>query len=451
VAGTAFAGMLHGTRFKIRSKRISQYHFSMSITTFDSFRSRNFRLFFMGQSLSLIGTWMQKTAVSWVIYSITQSKFMLGVSVFATLFPASVFSLFGGIVADRYDRYKVLLTTQILSLIQAVLLTAAVVFFKQFVVWEIIILSAVLGIINGFDVPARQSLVHELVDDKRNLPNALALNSSMVNLSKFIGPALAGFILEKFGNQVCFGLNAVSFIPVIISLLLMKLPRHQPKSKADRNIRREFREAFAFIKATPAISSTIIFAGIMSLLVLPYSTLTPVYAKDIFNGNATTLGVIDGFIGLGAFVGALFLASLKAGTNLSKVLATNTLIFGSGLILFSYTTLYPLALVFVTFGAFGMMSVVTISNTLIQLHVTHELRGRVLSIFVMVFAGAVPIGSLLVGAVSHYIGVQATVLTEGIIALAVATMYARYLKKQKLHKDQETALDKQREEVLIQA
>ena len=423
----------------------------MNITTFDSFRSRNFRLFFMGQSLSLIGTWMQKTAVSWVIYSLTQSKFMLGVSVFATLFPASVFSLFGGIVADRYDRYKVLLTTQFLSLIQAILLTAAVVFFKEYMVWEIIGLSALLGIINGFDVPARQSLVHELVDDKRNLPNALALNSSMVNLSKLIGPTLAGFILEKWGNQVCFGLNAVSFIPVIVSLLLMKLPGFQPRSKADRNIRREFREAMAFIKATPAISSTIIFAGIMSLLVLPYSTLTPVYAKDIFNGNATTLGIIDGFIGLGAFVGAIFLASLKPGANLSRVLATNTMIFGLGLILFSYATLYPLALVFVTFGAFGMMSVVTISNTLIQLHVTHELRGRVLSIFVMVFAGALPMGSLLIGAVSHYIGVQATVLTAGIIALAVAMMYARYLRKQTLRQQEEAAIAKQPESALVQA
>ena len=433
----------------IRSLRF--YPNQMTITTFNSFKSRNFRLFFTGQSVSLVGTWMQKTAVSWVIYSLTQSKFMLGVSVFATLFPASLFSLFGGIVADRYDRYKVLLITQVLSLVQAILLTLAVIYFQQSVVWWIIGLSVVLGIINGFDVPARQSLVQAMVDDQRDLPNALALNSSMVNLSKLLGPAVAGFALETFGDQVCFGLNALSFIPVIISLLLMKLPAFHPKPKADRNIQREFREAFTFIKATPNISSIIIFAGIMSLLVLPYSTLTPVYAKDIFQGTASTLGVIDGVIGLGAFVGALFLASLKPGTNLTKILAINTLIFGTGLTLFAYTTNYPLALIILTCGAFGMMSVVTISNTLIQLSVTQELRGRVLSIFVMVFAGALPLGSLLVGGVSHYLGVQATVLAQGFVAIAVALLYARYLKKQKLTKAEEDSLEKQPEQVLIRA
>ena len=177
----------------------------------------------MGQSISLLGTWMQKTAVSWVVYSLTQSKFMLGVSVFASLFPTAMVSLYGGIIADRYNRYKILLSTQILSFLQAVLLTLAIVFYKQDTVWVIIILSAVLGFINGFDVPARQSLIRELVTDKNNLPNALALNSSMVNLSKLIGPAVAGFVLEKYSDQVCFGSNAISFIPVIISLLLILL------------------------------------------------------------------------------------------------------------------------------------------------------------------------------------------------------------------------------------
>jgi len=209
----------------------------MNLKTFNSFKSRNFRLFFMGQSVSLLGTWMQKTAVSWVVYSITQSKFMLGVTVFATLFPTALFSLYGGIIADRYSRYKVLLTTQVVSLIQAILLTLAFVFFKQYAVWEIIILSAVLGIINGFDMPARQSLVREMVDDKADLPNALALNSSMVNLSKLIGPAIAGFVLERFGDAVCFGMNAISFIPVIISLTMMNLPKQAPKPKADKNFK----------------------------------------------------------------------------------------------------------------------------------------------------------------------------------------------------------------------
>jgi MFS family permease len=271
----------------------------------------------MGQSVSLVGTWMQKTAVSWVVYSLTRSKFMLGVTVFATLFPTALVSLYGGIVADRYNRYKVLLSTQIISLLQAVLLTLAIVFFKQYAVWEIIILSAMLGIINGFDGPARQSLVRELVENKEDLPNALALNSSMVNLSKLIGPAIAGFILERFGDATCFGFNAISFIPVIISLLLMKLPKQELKPKTDKNLKKEFAEAFFYIKNTPVVISVIIFVGVISLLVLPFSTLTPVFAKDIFKGSASTLGIIDGVIGFGAFIGALFLASLKQGRNLS--------------------------------------------------------------------------------------------------------------------------------------
>jgi MFS family permease len=405
----------------------------------------------MGQSVSLVGTWMQKTAVSWVVYSLTRSKFMLGVTVFATLFPTALVSLYGGIVADRYNRYKVLLSTQIISLLQAVLLTLAIVFFKQYAVWEIIILSAMLGIINGFDGPARQSLVRELVENKEDLPNALALNSSMVNLSKLIGPAIAGFILERFGDATCFGFNAISFIPVIISLLLMKLPKQELKPKTDKNLKKEFAEAFFYIKNTPVVISVIIFVGVISLLVLPFSTLTPVFAKDIFKGSASTLGIIDGVIGFGAFIGALFLASLKQGRNLSKVLAINTLVFGIGLTLFSQILILPLALLFIAVGAFGMMSVRTISNTIVQIHVPNQFRGRVISIYLMVLTTMMPIGSLLIGAVSHYIGVQTTVLLEGFLALIIAVFYGRYLKKEKLKKEEQSLLQHQPEEVVIQA
>ncbi len=423
----------------------------MSISTFDSFKSRNYRLFFAGQSISLIGTWMQKTAVSWVIYSVTQSKLMLGVAVFATLFPTAAFSLFGGIAADRYDRHKLLLLTQIVSSVQAVLLTLAVIYFKNDVVLPIILLSVFLGIINGFDVPARQSLVKEMVDHPSTLPNALALNSSMVNLSKFIGPAIAGFVLEKFGTTICFALNAISFIPVIISLLMMRLPAHIPKPKSERSIINEFKEAFIYIKKTPEIGTVIAMVGAMSLFVLPYSTLTPVYAKDIFHGDASTLGVIDGCIGLGAFVGAIYLASLKQGVNLPKVMAINCLVFGVGLMLFSYTTIYFLSLLFIAFTAYGMMAIVTVSNTLIQVKVESQLRGRVISIFVMVFTAALPLGSLLVGTSSHYIGVQKTVFIEGIFALVFAVIFGRNMRKQRLLREQMLSLQEQPEGVLMQA
>jgi len=196
----------------------------MKITTFNAFKSRNYRLYFTGQSISLIGTWMQKTAVSWVVYSLTHSKFMLGLSLFASMFPSFVFSFIGGVVSDRYDRYRVLLATQIASMIQAILLTLLVLS-GNYNVWAILALSFVLGVINAFDVPARQSLVNEMVDDTKYLGNALALNSSMVNLSRLIGPAIAGFILEKLGDVFCFGLNAISFIAVIGSILMMRLPK----------------------------------------------------------------------------------------------------------------------------------------------------------------------------------------------------------------------------------
>lgn len=400
----------------------------MNIRTFNSFKNQNFRLFFVGQSLSLIGTWMQKTAVSWVIYSLTQSKFMLGLSVFATLFPTALFSIFGGITADRHNRFKILLMTQVLSLFQAILLTLSIIYFKQDSVLAIIILSVLLGVINSFDVPARQSLVRDLIENKTDLPNALALNSSMVNLSKLMGPALAGFILERFGDQICFGINAFSFVPVIISLLLMKLPKHEKNATIKRGIYVEFSEAIAYIKGNTKMSSVMIFTGLMSFFVLPFSTLTPVFAKDIFNGSAVTLGVLDGIIGLGALIGALYLASLKLETNLNIVLATNSLVFGIGLMLFSYTFNFNLALIFIVIAAFGMMSIRTLTNTIIQVNVPNEYRGRVISIYLMILTSMVPIGSLLVGGISNYIGVQLMVFIQGIIAVGIAGLYFKYLK-----------------------
>jgi len=422
----------------------------MNVTTFRAFKSPNYRLFFTGQSISLLGTWMQKTAVSWVIYSQTHSKVMLGVSVFATLFPSALFTSLGGVVSDRYNRHRVLLLTQILSMVQAILLTA-VVFFNHYAVWEIIALSVMLGIINGFDVPARQSLVYEMVEDKADLPNAVALNSSMVNLSKLLGPAIAGLAIERFGEVVCFGLNAISFVAVIGSLLLMKLPAYEAKPHP-KNILGELTEGFAYIRETPSIRFIISMLALVSVTVLPFTTLMPVYAKDIFHGTASTFGLIDSAIGLGAFIGAIFLASLPAGTNLSKVLAINTFVFGAGLILFSYTPWYPLALSFIVIGAFGMMSQMTISNTLLQTQVAPTMRGRVISLYVMAHSGALPIGSLLVGTLSQHVGVQATVLGQGLLALGIGALHLRYLRtSQKARRPVATPLDSTTSEVSMAA
>ncbi len=373
---------------------------------------------------------MQKTAVSWVVYSLTHSKFMLGVTLFATMFPSFLLSFIGGVVSDRYNRYKVLLLTQFISMIQAILL-AALIFFKHYSVWEILVLSVMLGIVNAFDVPARQSLVYEMVDDKKDLPNALALNSSMVNLSRLIGPAIAGIVIEKWGDDICFGLNALSFVAVIVSLLFMKLPVYVSKPRVN-NVFGELREGLAYVRKTPAISFVIGMLALISLLVLPFSTLLPVYAKDIFHGTASTFGVIDSVIGLGAFSGAIFLASLKRGSNLRKILAINTFVFGLGLVLFSHTTYYPLALVFAAIGAFGMMSQITISNTLIQTTVDPAMRGRVISLYAMAFFGMQPLGGLVIGSISQHIGVENTILAEGIIALLIGLLHVRFLQKNKL-------------------
>jgi MFS family permease len=401
--------------------------------TFRAFKSRNYRLYFTGQSVSLIGTWMQKTAVSWVIYTLTHSTFMLGLTLFASQFPSFMFSLIGGVVSDRYNRYRVLLTTQVASLIQALLL-ATLILLKHYAVWEILSLSVVLGLINAFDVPARQSLVYEMVDNKDDLPNALALNSSMVNLSRIVGPAIAGIVLESIGDGACFLLNALSFVAVIGSLLLMKLPQYV-KKEHKKNVFGELKEGFSYIKRTPSIAFVLIMLALISLMVLPFSTLIPYYAKDVFKGTASTFGVLDSFIGLGAFSGAIFLASQKTGANLKKILFINTLVFGVGLILFSHESIYPLALAFVTLAGFGMMSQITVSNTLIQTTVAPAMRGRVISFYAMAFFGMQPLGGLLVGSISKWIGPNDTLMGEGIAALLIGFMHWRYLRREKLKKE----------------
>ncbi len=405
-------------------------NFIKNLNTFRAFQSRNYRLYFAGQSISLIGTWMQRTAVYWVIFSQTHSTFMLGLTAFATQFPSFALSLWGGVVSDRYNRYKVLLTTQIASLIQAVLLTVLIIVDPS-AVWAILAISVVLGIINAFDVPSRQSLVYEMIEEKKDLPNALALNSSMVNLARLLGPAVAGIVLEKFGESFCFGLNAFSFIAVITSLLMMRLPAYVAKPH-NKKISRDLKEGFSYLKHTPSIATVILMLACMSFLVLPFTTLLPVYAKVIFAGNASTFGFLNSFIGLGAISGAIFLASQKSGTSLKKILIVNTIIFGCGLILFSHMTNLPLALLFAAVTGFGMMSQTTISNTLIQTKVIPEMRGRVLSYFVMAFFGMQPLGALLIGTVSQYIGTPNTILAQGIAAIIILLIFLPYLRRDKV-------------------
>ncbi len=410
----------------------------MNINTFKAFQSRNYRLYFAGQSVSLIGTWMQRTAVYWVVYVQTHSTFMLGLAVFAAQFPSFLFSSLGGVVSDRYNRYKVLVFTQIASLVQATLL-AALVIFTHYTVWEIFSLSVVLGIINAFDVPARQSMVHELIDNKEDLPNAIALNSSMVNLARLLGPAISGIVLEKLGAGTCFSINALSFVAVIVSLLFMKFPEFIPKTNK-KKVMKELKEGWVYLKHTPGIGFVVLLLACNSLFSLPFNTLLPVFAKVIFKGNASTFGYLNSFIGLGAISGTIFLASLKSGTDLKKILFITLLVFGTGLALFSHTGYLPLALFFATLAGFGMMAQVTISNTIIQTSSTPEMRGRVISYYAMAFFGLQPIGGLLTGIVSQYIGAPNTILIQGIAALLIALVFMPFLRRDLLKKEDKIKL-----------
>lgn len=396
---------------------------------FRAFRNRNYAVFFSGQSVSQIGTWMQRTAVSWVIYSLTHSVFMLGLAVFAQQFPSFLLSLPGGVVSDRYNRHKILLVTQTASMIQAILL-AALILTNHYVIWEILTLSVVLGIINAFDVPARQPMVHEMINDKEDLANALALNSAMVNIARLVGPALSGIILQVFGAGICFSLNALSFVAVITSLLLMKLPEFKPPT-VKKKVSHELAEGFRYLQQTPAIGTIILLIVVLSLLVLPYDTMVPVFAKVIFKGNAATFGYISSFMGLGAIMGSLFFASLKKGTNMRIIILMSIVILGTGLIIFSRISYFPVAMPFAVLIGFGSLMPTTACITTIQMEAASHMRGRVMSYVAMGYFGMLPLGSLLIGTISEKITAPLTMLCQGIIAIGIAALFFKLLIKDK--------------------
>jgi len=271
-------------------------------------------------------------------------------------------------------------------------------------------------------------MVNEMVNKKEDLPNAIALNSAMAKLAWLIGPAISGIVLEKLGAGTCFMMNALSYVAVITSLLLIKFPPYIPHPHS-KKVMKEFKEGFVYLKNTPSIGILILLLGCVSLFVLPYTTLLPVYAKVIFKGNASTFGYLNSFIGLGALFGAIFLASLKTGANLKRILFINLLIFGAALALFSHMTNFPIALFFAMLAGFAMMFQTTINNTIIQTNASDEMRGRALSFFAMAFFGMQPLGGLLIGTISQYIGAPNTILAEGIAAGIIAGLFLPFLRK----------------------
>ncbi|MDB5283962.1 MAG: major facilitator superfamily 1 [Bacteroidota bacterium] len=331
-------------------------------------------------------------------------------------------------------------------MIQALLL-AILTLTGHYTLWQILALSVILGVINAFDVPARQPLVHQLITDRADLPNALAINSSMVNLARLVGPALSGIVLGKFGAGVCFLLNAISFVAVIASLSFMKLPKYTaPLVK--KKIASEISEEFTYLKNTPSISIILIVLAAICLLVLPYDTLMPVFAKVIFNGDATTFGYIFSFIGFGAISGTLFLASLKPGTDLNRVLLFNMVGLGVVLILFSRISYFPLAMVFAVLSGFAAMTQNTICLTIIQVNADVHMRGRVMGYVAMAYFGMLPLGSLLIGGLSQQIGSPDAILCQGITAIVVSIVAANFLRPGKLKESDKRQFEEAEETVI---
>lgn len=367
---------------------------------------------------------MQKTAVSWLVYRLTGSALLLGIVGFVSLIPSLVLSPYAGSLVDRHNRYKILMITQLVSMVQAGAL-AAMIYFEYYNIPCIIGLSLIQGIINAFDVTCRQSLMVEMVDNKEDLPNAIALNSTMTNLARIIGPALAGILLSTFGEDFCFIGNFVSYVPVLICLFMMKL-NIQVYPVTQKSIWLELEEGFKYVSGDKELSSMIVLLGISSLFVIPFNTLMPIFAKDLFNGDAKTFSWFESAAGLGSVVSAMYLANLKTAKPLMKITIIASLVFGSSLIFLSAASNLAIGLFFMTFTGVGMMAQTSSINTYIQTHSIPEMRGRAISYFVMSYQGMIPIGSLLIGWTANAFGPRIAVALAGGIGLLATGLFILY-------------------------
>ncbi len=393
-------------------------------TMFRSLQYRNYRLFFAGQSVSVIGTWIQQIAMPWLVYDLTKSVFLLGLVGFVGQVPTFILSPFAGVLTDRWNKYYILIATQILSMVQAIILTFLV-FTQSIEIWHIVLLSCFLGCINAFDTPARQSFVIKMVDKKEDLGNAIALNSSMVNAARILGPSLAGVLIAATGEGICFMINALSYVFVILSLLLMVIP-HEKKIKS-KPVLKEFKEGFSYTFSVIPIKYAILLLALVSLMGMSSIVLMPVFAKEILHGGSNTFGFLMAASGLGALIGAFYLASRKSITGLDKVIPLSAATFGIGLVMFSFFHVFILSLVLMVLMGLGMMLQMASCNTLIQTIVDDDMRGRVMSFFVMAFMGTAPFGSLLAGSAAKVIGVPHTILIGGIACIVGALLFIRKL------------------------
>ena len=395
-------------------------------------RHRNFRLFFTGQSISLIGTWMTRVATSWLVYRLTGSALLLGTVSFAGQIPTFLFAPFAGVLVDRLNRRKLLVWTQVLAGIQSLAL-AALTLARIITIHEIIALSIFQGLINAFDMPGRQSFLVQMVSgdtgkpDKQDLSNAIALNSSIVNVARLIGPAIAGLVIAAVGEGYCFAVDGASYIAVVASLLMMRVPPLLIQ-RATSSMLEQLREGWSYVVHFRPIRTILSLFALLSLMGMPFMVLMPIFASQVLHGGAHTLGYLMGASGVGALISAISLALRKSVRGLTTMIQIAAVMFGSGLILFGLSHHLMLSLLLMIVVGFGMMQGLAASNTVIQTLVPEDKRGRVMSYYTMAFVGMAPFGSLLAGALAHRFGASHAVMITGAFCLIGAGWFSTQLK-----------------------
>jgi MFS family permease len=388
-------------------------------------RYRNYRLFFGGQIVSLLGTWITTTATNWLVYRLTGSAWLLGVVGFAGQIPSFLFGPFAGLIVDRHNRHRLLVLTQTISMLQSFAL-AALTLTGRISIRAVILLSIVQGVVNAFDMPARQSFLIAMIEKREDLGNAIALNSSMVNAARLIGPTLAGLIIAAAGEGWCFLLDGVSYLAVIAALMRMRGIREEIRRTTGGALR-QFREGLHSAFGFAPIRAIMLLLELVSLVGVPYTVLMPVFATTVFHGGAHTLGFLMTATGCGALTGALWLAARTSVLGLGRLIPIATALFGTGLIAFSFAHVWWLALPCLAVAGFGFMVQMAASNTVIQTIVDDRARGRVMSFYMMAFLGTAPFGSLIAGALSSRLGAPHTLLIGGLCCLLGALLFAREL------------------------
>lgn len=396
-------------------------------STFRALKYRNYKLFFYGQFISLIGTWIQQIALNWLVYRLTHSALMMGVTVFAVTIPSLFLSPFLGVIVDRVNKYRALIITQTIFMILAGVLGILTIT-NTVQIWHIVILGVLMGIANTFDMPLRQAFVVNLVEDTQDLSNAISLNSTIFNLARLVGPAIGGVLIANVGEGLCFILNAISYIAVISAFFAMKIKTVINHKTDENNMIRELSEGIKYAFNNKPIRITLLYLAISSLFGMFYPLLMPIYVKETLHGGAQTLGFLMSTSGIGALLGALYLAGRKNVKGLEKWICLASVLFGVGLLGLNFTnkTLVALLLLFIT--GYGMVIIIAACNTLTQHFVDNDKRGRVMSLYSMAFMGTAPLGSLCSGAIAERIGVPHTFLISGVTMLFAAYLFYKNIK-----------------------